>query len=101
MKLLRTHPVICYLIYYVLFTVAVVVGTVLQWPVPLAVAVWMLVIVLFMHKRGYLANAHYQKNSPMIASEDPLPQERDSIKLSTACLLLLPPVIYVIYLLIK
>ena len=48
MKLLRTHPVIGYLIYYVLFTVAVVVGTVLQWPVPLAVAVWMLVIVLFM-----------------------------------------------------
>ena len=68
---------------------------------PMRVLILMLVIVLFMHKRGYLANAHYQKNSPMIASEDPLPQERDSIKLSTACLLLLPPVIYVIYLLIK
>ena len=89
-----------YIVYYVLFALFAIYGTVKHWPMQIFVAIILLVEILCcVGTDGTMSNLSYYTRSPTVAPEAP-PPKRDisSLPFVSSLLILLPPILYfVIY----
>ena len=90
-----------YIVYYVLFALFAIYGTVKHWPIQIFVAIILLVEILCcLGGEHAVSSLGYHTRAPsMTASMDPKPKrDFSSLPLVSSLLILLPPILYfVIY----
>ena len=101
---MKRVKLIGYILYYLLFTTLVVVGTMRSWPILLPILIWLLVLLLIAGSgRNHFSNFHYHMHHPMLSSEDALPISdevyRREIPLSAVGPLIIPPLLYFLFVL--